>query len=132
VREHNEKVIVIEIPMLPPKEASPNWRGHWTARYRAMEVYKTITILSARQRHPIQPITTATIRTTLVVKDRRYRADPDNAIASLKAAIDGIVAAGILTDDKYIKVLPVVFDIDKERAPMTILEIEATNSNDQS
>lgn len=75
----------------------------------------------------------ATITTTLVVRDKRYIADGDNAIASLKAAIDGIVQAGILKDDKYIKMMPVRYQIDKERAPETILEItEQRNPSPQS
>lgn len=120
--------LTIHIPALPPKEASPNWRGHWTEKYRAMRDYKTLVIVKAREamraNHPTQPIPTARLSITFIVKDRRYIKDGDNAIASLKAAIDGIVEAGILKDDKYIKVSPVRYEIDKDRAPGTIIEIQ--------
>jgi len=120
--------IIINIPALPPKEASPNWRGHWSEKYRAMRDYKSLVIVRAREamraNHPTQPITTATIATTLIVRDARYIKDGDNAIASLKAAIDGIVEAGILKDDKYINVSPVRYEIDRERAPGTIIEVQ--------
>jgi len=119
--------IRIEIPALPPREASPNWRGHWTARYRGMRDYKTLVAIRARQamraNPTTQPLPAARIDTTLVVRDNRYIMDGDNAIASLKAGIDGLVEAGILQDDKDIRVSPVFYDVDKTRAPMTIFHV---------
>ena len=119
-------VIVIEIPALPPREASPNWRGHWAARYRAMTDYKTMTTLIARQARPAQPLPSATIRPTLVVPNRWHILDPDNAIASLKSAIDGLQSAAIIANDRDITMLPVIYRIGRTFERKTILEIEAT------
>ena len=37
------------------------------------------------------------------------RRDPDNALASMKAAIDGLVESGLLGDDSQLTYLPVEF-----------------------
>jgi len=121
-------MVIVEIPALPPKEASPNWRGHWSTRYRATTDYKNLACVMARNSlrgRKIKALDRATIRATMVVPNRRYIKDGDNAIASLKAAIDGIVAAGILSDDKNIEVMPVSYIIDKDNAPKTIMEVGA-------
>jgi len=44
----------------------------------------------------------------------RRRRDPDNHIAKLKYAIDGLVIGGLLVDDDKITLKPVQFAIDKE------------------
>jgi Holliday junction resolvase RusA-like endonuclease len=92
-----------------------------------MKDYKSLTILMARQQikgKHAKPLKRATIKTTLVIPDRRYIMDGDNAIASLKAGIDGLVAASILSDDKDIHVMPVTYKIDKRQAPKTIIHVQ--------
>ena len=37
--------------------------------------------------------------------------------------LKSLVRAGILTDDKEIEVMPVVYEIDKDNAPETVLEV---------
>ena len=128
-------VIVIEIPMLPPKQASPNWRGHWAVKYRAMRNYKEVTYLMAKaslRGRDFQSLDRAIIRPTFVVPNRRYIMDPDNALASLKSAIDGLQAARIIANDRNVVILPVTYRIDTTTESKIILEIEATISNDQS
>ena len=67
----------------------------------------------------------AEVSITLVIRDGRYYRDPDNMIASLKPAIDGCVDAGIIKDDSDAHLryrLPILYEVNKERTPLTILE----------
>lgn len=69
----------------------------------------------------------AEVSVTLVIPDSRYKRDQDNALASLKPAIDGCVDAGIILGDstQYLSYkMPIIWQVDKERSPMTILEFE--------
>jgi Holliday junction resolvase RusA-like endonuclease len=43
----------------------------------------------------------------------RTRPDADNALASLKAAFDGLVDAGVLADDREVTFAPIRFAVDK-------------------
>ena len=57
---------------------------------------------------------TVKVQATFYHKVSRGR-DGDNALASLKAAMDGFTDAGIWADDKHLIHLPVVQAIDKEQ-----------------
>lgn len=84
---------------LPPCELSPNARPHWTAKARAAKRYRQIAWLSAlavRLNHPMQA---ARITTKFYFADRRQR-DPDNLLASLKPAFDGLGDARVVTNDR--------------------------------
>lgn len=119
--------VVITIPMLPPKELSPNFRGHWGQRYRATSEFKGFAKVSiplqVRGRPP--HLDKAEISITFVIPNQRHYRDPDNAFACLKPAIDACVDAGILVDDGPERLFlkpPIVWKVDREKAPMTILE----------
>lgn len=84
---------------LPPKECSPNWRGHWAKRAAAARSYRwnvRLTCLSQCKRR--QALRSARVLLTFVVPDNRRR-DEDNLLASFKPGIDGMVDAGIFEDD---------------------------------
>ena len=49
---------------------------------------------------------------TFFFRDKRRR-DRDNLLASLKAAFDGIAAAGVVEDDADLTHLPVRVEVDK-------------------
>jgi len=69
----------------------------------------------------------ARVAVTLVIPDRRYYRDPDNALASVKPAIDGCVDAGVILgdDDKHLRYkLPITYRINRQEAPKTILDFE--------
>jgi len=120
--------ITVKIPMLPGKALNPNWRGHWTQRHRASKELKRSAYyctLNANDKGII--FEKATVGVTFLVRDRRYYRDADNAIASIKPAIDGCVATGLLPDDatEYLQYrLPITYQVDKENSPMTILEFQ--------
>jgi len=85
---------------LPPGLAllSLNDRGHWAARYRRSEALKKAAWAMALQAK-IPRLERVSITAEYQPPDRRHR-DADNPVASVKAAIDGIVAAGILPSDE--------------------------------
>lgn len=120
------KTIKIEIPLLPGPELNPNYRGHWTRRHRASQLLKRSAFYCTKAANPDDIVLDpATVKVTFKVRDRKYFRDADNAIASVKPAIDGCVMAGLLPDDKTENLqwqLPVMYEIDKELAPMTLLE----------
>ena len=125
--------IRVEIPDLPPKEANPNWRGHWGKRARAVKEFRAMAMycVLSTMRGPFTTYKKARVEVTLVIPDRRYFRDPDNALASLKPAIDGCADAGVIQgdDQDHLKYkLPIVYQIDRHEAPKTILEFEELKS----
>ncbi len=95
----------ITIPSLPPKEFSPNWRGHWSARGRAgRQAHDDVIALVKEQGWNGQPLTGVTISVSWGVKDKRRR-DTDNFAARTKPYIDALVMAGVLEDDSRFHVL---------------------------
>lgn len=116
----------VEIPMLPPKACSPNWRGHWAQRYKATKSFRdAVCICALENSHLTRPLyDKAELSITIVIRDCRGYKDPDNALACLKPAIDGLQDAGIIQNDRNLKIrLPIVFEVDKKRAPLLILEV---------
>jgi hypothetical protein len=105
----------IEIP-LPPKECSPNYRGHWRVQGRAKSGYRGVVSWEVSQilrelkntssyRFPVSKIR---IDALFYLNQKQgdpfsesyyFPRDEDNAIASLKAAIDGLVDAGVIAND---------------------------------
>ncbi len=69
-----------------------------------------------------EPLASASCRATFYVKCRRRR-DGDNALASLKAAFDGLQDGGLIADDSGLIHHPVRFVVDKEKAGTVELEI---------
>jgi hypothetical protein len=106
----------IELSGLPPRECSPNWRGHWAIKARHVAEYRETTRIVARsyleayrRRGGTRAGTTvvfgtapdhATMHVTFVVPDNRRR-DKTNLAASFKPALDGLVDAGIIKDDSH-------------------------------
>ena len=85
---------------LPPglKLLSLNGREHWAERARRTEALKKAAWAMALQAK-IPRLERVSITAEYQPPDRRHR-DADNPVASVKAAIDGIVAAGILPSDE--------------------------------
>lgn len=108
-------MIQIEVP-LPPAACHPHAKGHWRPKAEATKEYRQMAKIAAiqqtkgckflgrcrvshewfmgkcRAEQSVSPLRSA----------KRYRPrDIANAIASLKAAIDGIVDAGVIGDDNH-------------------------------
>ncbi|GAH46793.1 unnamed protein product, partial [marine sediment metagenome] len=118
--------LLVNIPMLPPEECSPNYHGELRARMRATKAWREAAYYCARQACPgvFPNFENAVVRVTFQVPSHAYIKDDDNAIASVKPALDGCVQAGIVCDDspEHLRILPVVWDINKARDKATILE----------
>lgn len=118
--------IEIEIP-LPPPETSPNARSHWRAKAEAIRIYRdhaagqAIINMRLLGEPDWLPLKQARIRITYFHKTVRFR-DPDNILASLKPAIDGLQDAGLLADDRDVVYPPVLrkHDPQNPRVKFTI------------
>jgi len=102
--------MTITLP-LPPRELSPNWRGHWAQKAKAVKKYRqlawAVAMSETRCNWP-----TANAQATFYFRDRRRR-DRDNLLASLKSAFDGLTDAGVIDDDSGLTHLPVIVEYDK-------------------
>ncbi len=114
---------------LPDAKLSPNARVHWLAKAKAVKKARGDAGLAAcdAQRRFIPagrcPMwKAATVQATFYRKTKR-KIDPDNALASIKAQIDGLRDAGLIADDSGLTHLPVKFCIDKADPR---LELEVT------
>lgn len=129
------RTVKVEIPILPPRELNPNWRGHWAARAATGKIYRNAAMLFALQAsHCSRPaFSRAEVSITIVIPDRRHVRDTDNVLASIKPAMDGCIDAEIIKDDapgNLSYAMPVSYEIDKDRAPLTVLEFKELRSVD--
>lgn len=94
------ETVTVELS-LPSRVLSPNARCHWSVRAKARAAQREEARWVARSAvqlvKPLWP--SAHITVTPYYPDRRRR-DTDNLLSALKAAIDGIVDAGVLADLK--------------------------------
>lgn len=87
----------------PPGKLSPNARGHWSKLYRAKKAARDQAKLAALgEWSPLEPPRwkRATVRIRWIMPTLAHHPDADNAIASLKAALDGISDWGIVDNDR--------------------------------
>jgi len=117
--------MIIHLGHLPDRDLSPNKRLHHMALYQAKLLAKEeayLRVLEVGRPRTILPRAHITI--TWVAKDRRRR-DIDNLFASMKAYIDGLVAAGLIADDSADHV---TYSLRYERGTQedTIIEIEGS------
>jgi len=102
---------MIEITILlpfPDKILQPNARCHWRVKAKATkanrEQVKLLCII--REVIPEEPITNALVTFHFRKKTKRKQ-DADNALAWLKSTIDGLVDAGVFSDDKELSYAPI-------------------------
>lgn len=116
----------ITIP-LPHGSLSPNSRSHWRALAKAKKLYRTRAMLGARAamlcREPRWKSAKTSIR--WFTKTARHP-DPDNALASLKAAFDGFRDAGLIDDDNGLAHDRIVFAKDA-KDPRVEITVEGTD-----
>lgn len=88
--------IVIDVPAAC-QWISTNDRQHWRVRAGFTSTWRERTAWRAKQLH-IRAMQRAEIEALLIFPVRRRR-DPHNFMPTIKAAIDGLVDAGVLPDD---------------------------------
>lgn len=107
--------LVVVLP-LPAKELGPNSRAGWRATAKATAKARLdakLAAIDAMNRAGVNgPWVSATVRPVFYHGTKRQR-DKDNLSASLKAARDGVVAAGLLTNDEHLTPLPAERRLDK-------------------
>lgn len=88
--------LVVKIPIVSPL-LSLNQRLHWAQRSAATRAIRDEVIWQVRHLG-VGALEKPTVTLHLVPKDKRRR-DVDNLVPTSKAAVDGLVAAGVLADD---------------------------------
>jgi Holliday junction resolvase RusA-like endonuclease len=92
------------VPSCPDERLSPNARVHRMERYRVARDYRALAKYAALQDGPVTPMMGPVSVTVRVLWPKRRKLnDADNALASCKAALDGLVDAGILGDDRQVR-----------------------------
>jgi len=112
--------ITITLP-LPDKALSPNARVHWAKKAKLTKSYRDVaawaTVVATRPMNPFWKKASYTAR--FYFKDDRRR-DADNAIASLKSALDGVADAGLVVNDFALWPERPEFHTDKENPRVEI------------
>jgi Holliday junction resolvase RusA-like endonuclease len=92
------------VPSCPADVLSPNARVHWSARNRAVREYRALAKYAAMQDgRPVTVLGPVDISVRVLWPARRRKSDADNALASCKAALDGLVDAGVIGDDRQVQ-----------------------------
>ncbi len=99
--------VTIQLPT-PPSALKPNERVHWRVKAKATKAYREAARWAAHAPHP-SAWKAAEIQAHFRFKQDRRR-DRDNLLASLKAAFDGLVDAGLLADDSGVTHLPTTYE----------------------
>jgi crossover junction endodeoxyribonuclease RusA len=108
--------VTITLP-LPDRKLSPNSRTHWAAKAKAVKAARAYAAWQTVGNR--LGLDAATITVTPYYRDRR-RHDSDNLLASLKPSIDGLVDAGLLTDDNRVTYTVHPAQVDKLRPRVEI------------
>ncbi len=117
-------MITLTLP-LPPVALSPNARPrHWSVKNSAIAAYRNRAEMEARRLPARNRMgwRQAEIQITYYHRWPRKR-DGDNHLAQMKAAIDGLVKAGVLADDSGVTYPPVRFVVDPNGEPRVELEV---------
>ena len=92
------------VPMCPPEELNPNSRVHWRPYRRASGALRTAAKYAALEHGGTDPIVGRVDVSIRVCWPKRRRVlDADNALASCKAALDGLTDAGVWQDDRQMR-----------------------------
>lgn len=104
-------LLVFEV-LLPPRQLSPNSRGHWARKLSPTRVYRRevgMLALSAMRKQNwtpnehFAPSVLLEFNVTALKGDGLYRPkDVDNAVAAFKAGLDGMTDAGCWSDDSVV------------------------------
>lgn len=85
----------------PPRECSPNWRGHWSKKAKAAKAYKTACwALSKEAGAKVDWNGPVLLHVEFVPPDRRGR-DLDNMLSSGKQLFDGLALALGVNDKRF-------------------------------
>ena len=86
----------------PPRNLSPNVHAHWAVKAADARSYRftcKVLALKARAKLATYPLPSPVQARIIFVGGNRTLPDTDNALASFKAGVDGLVDAKLITDD---------------------------------
>jgi crossover junction endodeoxyribonuclease RusA len=111
---------------LPPRELSPNWRGHWARKAKAVKKARTEAWAAALETtEASQPLwKAATVQYTFYFGSNRRR-DMDNLLSMCKGITDGLADAGLVDNDAAFTFLPVQCEVDRENPRLEIVVKES-------
>ena len=114
------KAMLIRLP-IPPKELAPNSRTHWRVKAKYVKAYREEARIAGRDLRFFRPdlpwpLPLGVLAEPVFVFPTNRRRDTDNLGASLKAAWDGLVDAGVLADDsaRHLTIAAVKCVVQKE------------------
>lgn len=117
-----KQIITITLP-LPDKALSPNARVHWAKKAKLTKSYRLCAafamIAQIQKGKALKPWKKASYIARFYFKDSRRR-DADNAIASLKSALDGVADAGLVVNDSVLWPERPEFHTDKDNPRVEI------------
>lgn len=87
----------LELPGLP-KTINAIGRKHWAVKVKEAQYWKSQVWVASLGKRPPKPLKMASLR---FVRFSSVEPDPDGLVSSMKHLSDGLVAAGIIEDDKY-------------------------------
>ena len=132
--------ITITIPELPSAALKSGFRGGWwlvrKAKVHDTEMAHVYSLIAEREKkgkgRTNIPLKKVSAEVLFVFKEQRRR-DLDNWIGRLKGYWDGIVKARIIEDDNIdiITSINVKFEVDKERAPLTIITLSEVSDDNE-
>ncbi len=103
--------------------------AHWSARSGPTKAWRAAAGLYAK-RAKVPALGKAAITAVVHRADRRMDADAHNRYPTVKAAVDGLVDAGVLPDDcdRYLTSLTIEpgAPVDKRKHPLGVLELIVT------
>ncbi len=117
-------IIILPLPggILSPNSTVGSIGGRF-AKAGAIKKYRRITKETVEAECiETAPWSKMSVRAVFYFRDNRLR-DPDNAIGSLKAAYDGIVDSGLITDDDWERMEreKPMFNIDKKHPRVELI-----------
>jgi Holliday junction resolvase RusA-like endonuclease len=116
--------VTVLIPGTPPRALSANGRSHWRAKAEHVRAYRETARLAALAAGAEPVAGSVRLRLTYGWERGRKRVDFDNGVALAKAAIDGIVDAGVMGDDRYVVAVELAQERDPEGRGYLIVEVE--------
>lgn len=120
-----DKVIRLVLSF-PSRDLHPNARVHWARLARAKKAYREEAWAAALCYDRSRPLwESAVVRAAFYVPNLRRR-DPDGLMASMKAAWDGVVDAGVLADDDKLVLYPPALILDRKnpRVEVTLEQVQ--------
>lgn len=109
---------------LPLKALSPNARCHWAKKAKAAKQYRSYAAFASRCAMSFTgdaPRWESAVAKISFFWPQQRKRDRDNALASLKAAFDGIADAGIIANDAGLQHEIVTMAVNGERPRVEVV-----------